>query len=321
MGIVLIALSAIGAVAGISSGVFIGSVWVASVLNEDTALIIGDAKMMVVAGLIAVVIMIVISQAMWSLRRKSFFKYSALIALLPAALFGVVVVTNALTAINYRSEQAQEAKTPTICTTPEQQYSKAQSAIVPIVSEKGSGTGFIIDEKGTVLTAYHVIKGVDKVYANDKTDLEVMEVIKTSPEFDLALLRLDRSTDSYFKLSSQYKVTDPVIAFGYPGNAIENGTPSLTRGIVSRVVTSSQLRQLDEELAGLEVIQTDAAINPGNSGGPLISNCGVVGIIWSLSDTAQLNEDLGIVSEQGIGYAVSAKTAAKVFGLPINSGD
>jgi len=318
---VFIAFGAIGLIAVVGTLVFIGAVWVASVINSDSTLLIGDARMMVVAGLVALIFMIAIAQLMWLHRQKIFFKYAALTAIVPIALFGTSIVLNGLVVIDYRVAQTEEAKTQIICTTPEQQYSKAQSAIVPIVSEKGSGTGFFVDDKGTLLTAYHVIEGVDEVYANDKNDLELMRVLKTSPEFDLALLRLDRDTPSFFSLSNDYKVTDSVIAFGYPGNAIENGAPSLTRGIVSRIVTSSQIRQLDETLAGLEVIQTDAAINPGNSGGPLISNCGVVGVIWSLSDTAQLNEELGIVSEQGIGYAVSAKTAARVFGLPINSGD
>jgi S1-C subfamily serine protease len=71
---------------------------------------------------------------------------------------------------------------------------------------------------------------------------------------------------------------------------------------------------------GFEIIQTDAAINPGNSGGPLIGKCGVVGVVVAISDTSELSDYIGAVSEQGIGYVVSAKSVASKFGLPISDG-
>ena len=203
---------------------------------------------------------------------------------------------------------------PGVCTTPRQQFNAHGTAIVPIATNLGTGTGFAVNNNTTVLTAYHVVEGADSITANYSAGKVKIEIIDTAPQYDLALLKLDEPTDSFFTLSESYTTADEVYAYGYPGNSLSAGPPSLTTGIISRVIDLASLRMTSQDAAnGLEIIQTDAAINPGNSGGPLIGSCGVVGIVSFISDTSNLHQYVGSVSEQNIGFAISAKTAKTAF--------
>ena len=203
---------------------------------------------------------------------------------------------------------------PGVCTTPKQQFSAHGSAIVPIATNFGTGTGFAVGNNTTILTAYHVVEDATSIIANYSAGEVKMEVIETAPQYDLALLKIDKPTSSFFSLSESYATADDVYVYGYPGNSLTAGPPSLTTGIISRVVDLASLRMTSQDAAdGLEIIQTDAAINPGNSGGPLIGSCGVVGIVSFISDTSELHQYLGSVSEQNIGFAISSKTAKNAF--------
>ncbi|NCO10924.1 trypsin-like peptidase domain-containing protein [Candidatus Saccharibacteria bacterium] len=203
---------------------------------------------------------------------------------------------------------------PTACTTARQQYVDHGSAIVPIATDVGSGTGFAVKDGSTVLTAYHVVDGVSSIVANYSSGEVGMEVIDTAPQYDLALLKIDKPLESFFSLSDTYIAGDDVLAYGYPSNALTAGPPSLSGGIISRVLKLSDLRMTTQDAAeGLEILQTDAALNPGNSGGPLIGECGVIGIVSFVSDSSQLRMYIGSVSEQNIGFAISSKTAKQAF--------
>ncbi|HTK39746.1 MAG TPA: trypsin-like peptidase domain-containing protein [Patescibacteria group bacterium] len=208
----------------------------------------------------------------------------------------------------------QKASELDVCTSPRDQYMSRGDAIVPISTDLGSGTGFAIDSKGTILTAYHVVKGAKSINASYSSGEQKMKLIDKAPQYDLALLKLSKPTSSYFILSDTYTTGDNVFAYGYPGNSLTAGPPSLSTGIVSRVVDIASLRMTVQSAPdGLELIQTDAAINPGNSGGPLIGGCGVIGIVSFVSDTSALHKYTGSVSEQNIGFAISARTAEAAF--------
>lgn len=205
------------------------------------------------------------------------------------------------------------------CTTLQQQMSRVQSATIPIATDKGRGTAFAVNDHTTLLTAYHVIEGANRIYANYTTGEVPVSIIATAPEFDIALLKIEKPVGDFVHLSEKYSLADPVYGFGYPGNTYSAGQASLSAGILSRVMSNSDLK-LNNEAAplGLEIIQTDAALNPGNSGGALFNRCGVIGVISSKSDSQRLQE-YGLVSEEGISFAISAKTTASRFNLSISA--
>lgn len=201
----------------------------------------------------------------------------------------------------------------------EDQLTTAQNATYPIATDKGTGTAFAVRPDGTLLTAYHVVEGAQRVYVNYVNEEIPLSIVDTSPEYDLAVLKMDRPTKTYLKLISNYKVSDKLYAMGYPGNTFTAGQATLSSGILSRILENSDLKLNNANTPdGLEIIQTDTAVNPGNSGGPIFNKCGVVGVVGSKSDRNQL-EEYGIASEEGISFAISSKSAASRFALPIDS--
>ena len=152
---------------------------------------------------------------------------------------------------------------------------------------RGVGTGIVIDDRGHILTNFHVIEGAESVNVTSR-DGRVWEaqVVGEAPDFDLALLRVE-DPEGLKPLtlgdSSALEVGDAVVAIG---NAlgIDATAPTVSAGIISardRVITSQDGRTLQ----GL--LQTDAAINPGNSGGPLLNAAGEVIGINTLGGDAQ----------------------------------
>ena len=146
-----------------------------------------------------------------------------------------------------------------------------------VIPDSHSGSGFIFDRRGYVLTNNHVVEGARNVTVtlDDGTQFEA-KVVGTDRLTDLAVLRIDGEDFPAIPLGdpSVVRVGDWVIAIG---NALAlPGGPTVTVGVISALdrvfpVTS------ETQLYGL--IQTDASINPGNSGGPLLNLDGeVVGI-------------------------------------------
>jgi S1-C subfamily serine protease len=171
-----------------------------------------------------------------------------------------------------------------------------------------TGSGFVVDKEGTILTNAHVVDGADKVTVSfsedgDAVDAEVMGVDAST---DLAALKIDPSdvenlTPLPLGDSSQVEVGDPVVAIGNPFGFQR----TVTTGIVSA------LQRQIEAPNGFpirNVIQTDASINPGNSGGPLLdANGRVIGIN---SQIATGGTSQGSV---GIGFAVPINTAKSLL--------
>jgi len=160
----------------------------------------------------------------------------------------------------------------------------------------GVGSGVIVDSKGIVLTNNHVVEGADEVTVElpDGREFKATE-IKTDPESDLAVVRLENAKDlPVAKLgdSDKLDIGDWVIAIGNP---FELETT------VSAGIISGKGRELGT-IRRAKFLQTDAAINPGNSGGPLVNLAGeVVGI-----NTAIASNSGGY---QGIGFAIPINLA------------
>jgi serine protease Do len=179
--------------------------------------------------------------------------------------------------------------------------------------QQGSGSGFIIDKNGTIVTNYHVIKGADKITVqlpDDDAEEVVAKIIGTDPRTDLAVLKIQTGSDLpavEWADSNTVEVGDSAIAIGSPFML----THSVTAGIVSaKGRNASRLIGAD---FGYELIQTDAAINPGNSGGPLCSADGkVMGV-----NTAIYTQSGGYM---GIGFAIPSSLAREVVNTLIAHG-
>jgi S1-C subfamily serine protease len=165
-----------------------------------------------------------------------------------------------------------------------------------------TGSGFVIDGEGHILTNNHVVEGASKVTVKlgDSERTYDAEVVGADPGTDIALLQVDAPADQLHPLtlgkSAEMEVGDPVVAIGNPFG--------LDRTVTSGIVSALQ-RQIEAPngFAISHVIQTDAAINPGNSGGPLINASGeVIGI------NAQIATGGGGNGNVGIGFAIPIDT-------------
>ncbi|HEY6672622.1 MAG TPA: trypsin-like peptidase domain-containing protein, partial [Solirubrobacterales bacterium] len=168
---------------------------------------------------------------------------------------------------------------------------------------EATGSGFVIDRDGTILTNAHVVSGATKVTIQfgDK-QARPAKVLGRDESTDLAVLKIDPSGMRLkpLKLGSSHgvQVGDPTVAIGNPFG-LER---TLTTGVVSAI---HRTIQAPNGFSIDDVIQTDAAINPGNSGGPLIDGAGqVIGI------NSQIESQSG--GNEGVGFAVPIKTAADV---------
>jgi S1-C subfamily serine protease len=166
-----------------------------------------------------------------------------------------------------------------------------------------TGSGFVIDSEGHILTNNHVIDGANRIEVKlgASNTTYTGTVVGADPATDLALLKVEAPADQLHPLtlgnSSEMEVGDPVVAIGNPFG--------LDRTVTSGIVSALQRQiQAPNGFSISKVIQTDAAINPGNSGGPLIdSNGEVIGI------NSQIETGGGGNGNVGIGFAIPIDTA------------
>ena len=168
---------------------------------------------------------------------------------------------------------------------------------------RGSGTGFIWDKSGLIVTNFHVIAGAHRltVTLTDRSSFDA-EVIGVAPEKDLAVLRIENPPEDFSPLplgdSSELTVGRKVLAIGNPFGL----DTTLTTGIVSALGREIQAPG-NRTIRG--VIQTDAAINPGNSGGPLLNSLGqLVGVNTAIYSPSG--------ASAGIGFAIPVNTVKDV---------
>jgi len=178
-----------------------------------------------------------------------------------------------------------------------------------------TGSGFVIDDEGHVLTNDHVVEGADKIRVKlgDSDTAHSAEVVGTDPATDVAVLKVDAPADQLHPLtlgqSSQMEVGDPVVAIGNPFG--------LDRTVTSGIVSALQRQiQAPNGFSISNVIQTDAAINPGNSGGPLINAAGeVIGINSQIQTGGSGNGNVGI------GFAIPIDTIRAEIHQLITNGE
>ncbi len=166
---------------------------------------------------------------------------------------------------------------------------------------ESTGTGFVIDKEGRILTAFHVVKDKDEIAVtlSNRKHYDA-RLVGTAPQLDIALLQIDATPADLVALplgsSATLQVGQKVLAIG---NAVGLHN-TLSAGVISAVQRTMDNAAL--ELADA-VIQTDAAINPGDSGGPLLDSAGeVIGI-----------DDAIIRGAQNVGFAIPIDLARAVI--------
>lgn len=178
----------------------------------------------------------------------------------------------------------------------------------------GSGTGFVWDDQGHIVTNFHVVQGAQvlEVMLQDQQTFEA-KVVGVEPRKDIAVLKIDAPPSALRAIRLPPAGTSTSVEVGQKAIAIGNPfglDHTLTRG------TISALGRKVQGIGGVtirDMIQTDAAINPGNSGGPLLDSAGqLIGMntmIFSRSG-----------SSAGIGFAVPASTIARIVPQIIRTG-
>ena len=189
---------------------------------------------------------------------------------------------------------------------------RADTSVV-VGRQRSSGSGFVIDPDGYIMTNAHVVNGAQRVQVvlppanadgtlgtalSARTNIVPARIVGMTTELDLALLKVDGMKLQALPLAkySDVRQGETVFAFGSP-IGMRN---SLTHGLVSAVA-----RQVDPD-SPLIYVQTDAPINPGNSGGPLVNIRGeVVGVNTFIVSQSGGNE--------GLGFAIPSATTRTVF--------
>ena len=171
-------------------------------------------------------------------------------------------------------------------------------------AEQGTGSGFVLDDKGHVVTNNHVVEvaadGGQISVVLDGGDERKATVVGTSPSYDLAVIKVqdvDGLTPASIGSSGQLRVGEQVVAIGSPLGL----TSTVTAGIISALARPVSAGGVGEA-SYISAIQTDAAINPGNSGGPLVNLDGQV--IGVNSAIATLGTTGGQAGNIGVGFAI-----------------
>lgn len=225
--------------------------------------------------------------------------------------FVLTFFTSTLSATTYafstndeqNSMEVFEAARPCVVFVTNQQLARDPYSFDLVTVPRGSGTGFIWNDKGYIVTNYHVVEGARKITITlqDQSNWPA-EVAGLAPERDIAVLKIKAPEEKLKALplgdSSLLRVGRKVLAIGNPFGL----DATLTTGVVSalgREIESPNQRKITN------VIQTDAAINPGNSGGPLLNSegelIGVNAMIYSPSGASA-----------GIGFAIPVNTVKEV---------
>ena len=187
-------------------------------------------------------------------------------------------------------------------------YAAASPSVVSVRAGSGSGTGFLVDGDGTIVTNAHVVGDNQQVQVrfNDDGPLHDARVLGVDASTDLAAIQVDAGAAEGVRPlaladSADVQVGDAAVAIGYPLGLDRTATAGIVSGL-ERQIQAPNGFSIDR------VIQTDAPINPGNSGGPLLNASGeVIGV------NSQIATAGGSGGSVGIGFAVPANTVRDVL--------
>ncbi|MEU9398353.1 trypsin-like peptidase domain-containing protein [Streptomyces sp. NPDC048242] len=194
--------------------------------------------------------------------------------------------------------------------------------------EAGTGTGFVLDTRGHILTNNHVVapasSGGEITVTFSTGDTARARVVGRDSGYDLAVVQVSGVrglTPLVLGDSDDVRVGDPVVAIGAPFDLAN----TVTSGIISakeRPITAGGEKGDGSDISYVDALQTDAPINPGNSGGPLLdAHAQVIGInsaIRSAGDDSDSGESQS--GSIGLGFAIPANQARRVAEELINEG-
>ena len=202
----------------------------------------------------------------------------------------------------------QRAKAPSTRTPIGRIYARASPAVVSVRTRGDTGTGFLFDRDGTLVTNAHVVGRSRQVavrFGGNGHSISA-SVLGVDPSSDLAVLKIAVSdTPNVDPLtladSSRVRVGDTAVAIGNPFGLDRTATAGIISGL-GRHIRAPNGVEIDQ------VIQTDAPINPGNSGGPLLDvNARVIGVNSQIATAGQTGN-----GNVGIGFAVPSNTVRQV---------
>jgi putative serine protease PepD len=186
-------------------------------------------------------------------------------------------------------------------------YAAASPSVVSVRTGSGSGTGFVVDANGTLVTNAHVVGDASEVqvqFADERTATATVRGVDRSS--DLAVLEVDTADTGALKAlsladSTTVRTGQLAVAIGSPFGLPQTATAGIVSG-TGRHIQAPDGFQIDS------VIQTDAPINPGNSGGPLLdANGRVIGVNSQITTGGNGNGNVGI------GFAVPSNTVRDVI--------
>ncbi len=176
-----------------------------------------------------------------------------------------------------------------------------------------TGSGFVIDDDGRIITNAHVVNGAEDIRVTLSEDGETFdaELLGEDPSTDIAVLDIEAPAEELEPISlgdsTDVTVGDAVIAIGNPFGLDHTATAGIVSGVQREIDSPNGFVIRD-------AIQTDAPINPGNSGGPLLDVAGrVIGV------NSQIESSSG--GNVGIGFAVPINTASEVAQQLISDGE
>jgi 2-alkenal reductase len=184
--------------------------------------------------------------------------------------------------------------------------------------ESSSGSGFVLDSFGHILTNAHLIQGARSVSVTFQDGYVANAVVVGTDIFsDLAVLRVlspdSRLTPVLFGSSEALRVGERAIAIGNPFGLSSSMTVGIISGLGRQLPSAALMGDAASDFRNPAIIQFDAAINPGNSGGPLLNSSGeVIGV------TTAITTDSGTF--QGVGFAVPVSTVQRVVPDLIDDG-
>ena len=201
-------------------------------------------------------------------------------------------------------------------------YRRAINGVVNLTDGNGTGSGFVIDAEGHIVTNNHVVEGMQDIFITfaDRSTSRG-RLLGTFPDGDIAIVKAEQLPAGAAPVelgdSGAISVGQIVIAIGSPLGLEQTVTSGIVSALNRSIEDISRQQSEDSSLQGL--IQTDAAINPGNSGGPLFDSRGrVIGMNTLIATRAQSSETAGNI---GLGFSVPVNRIKRVARQIIETGE